>query len=257
MLTISTSLAYRYAEPTDILLQIEAAMIPEQTVYEGLLTTSPVEYFARVAGHDEIGERIWIRVNGLFEVNYSARVAVDRVLPDLATLPPTQPHLLPGETVDYLIPSRFCPSDRFAPLADDEFNGLEGGARIAAMRDWVNARVAYEPGASDALTTASETLLDRRGVCRDFAHLMIALARASAIPARYACVYAPDVEPPDFHAVAEVFLAGAWHLVDATGMAQAGEMAKVGVGRDAADLPFLSSFGTAEFVAQSVAVARA
>jgi transglutaminase-like putative cysteine protease len=83
--------------------------------------------------------------------------------------------------------------------------------------------------------------------------VLITLARASGIPARYASVYAPGVEPQDFHAVAEVFLAdpggqgGLWHLVDATGMAQPGNMVKIGVGRDAADVSFLSNFGPCQF----------
>ena len=82
-------------------------------------------------------------------------------------------------------------------------------------------------------------------------------------PARFASVYAPDVTPQDFHAVAEVFLAdptcegGAWHLVDATGMASAGEIAKIGIGRDAADVSFLTSYGLAEFKDKTISVLRA
>jgi transglutaminase-like putative cysteine protease len=97
-------------------------------------------------------------------------------------------------------------------------------------------------------------------VCRDYAHVLIVLARAAAIPARYVSGYAPQVDPQDFHAVAEVFLGdskgpgGSWHLVDATGMARAGEIAKIGIGRDAADVSFLTSFGTIEMVTQEVEV---
>jgi len=101
-----------------------------------------------------------------------------------------------------------------------------------------------------------ETFVERKGVCRDFAHLMVSLVRASGIPARFVSAYAPDVVPQDFHAVAEVFLDGAWHLVDATGMATPAEIAKIGVGRDAADVAFLTSFGEAVFVHQSVQVTR-
>ena len=95
--------------------------------------------------------------------------------------------------------------------------------------------------------------------------MLITLARAAAIPERFASVYAPDVTPQDFHAVAEVFLAdssggpnrgGAWHLVDATGMADAGEIAKIGIGRDAADVSFLTSYGFADFRDKSIVVNR-
>jgi transglutaminase-like putative cysteine protease len=156
--------------------------------------------------------------------------------------------------VPYLFPSRYCPSNRFVDLVESEFAGLAGGARIAAMRDWLQGHLSYEPGHSDAQTTAVDTYLARAGVCRDYAHLMIALARAADIPARIASVYAPGVDPPDFHAVAEVFLGDSWHLVDATGMASAPEMAVVGVGRDIGDVAFLTAFGPLEMVGQSVSV---
>ncbi len=86
---------------------------------------------------------------------------------------------------------------------------------------------------------------------------MITFARAEGIPARIASVYALGVDPPDFHAVAEVFLGGEWHLVDPTGMAREADMVKIGVGRDAADVAFLTAFGEVKFNAQSVTVERA
>ncbi|MDV3455787.1 transglutaminase family protein [Sphingomonas sp. HF-S4] len=103
----------------------------------------------------------------------------------------------------------------------------------------------------------SRHFIRREGVCRDYAHVMITLARAAGVPARIASVYALGVEPQDFHAVAEIFLGGEWHLVDATGMAEEGAMAKIGVGRDAADVSFLTVFGTAVMNGQSVKVAAA
>ena len=101
-----------------------------------------------------------------------------------------------------------------------------------------------------------ETFAAGRGVCRDYAHLLVALARAAEIPARCVAVYAPGVDPPDFHAVAELWLDGSWHLVDATGMARADEMAVVTVGRDATDIAFMTVFGTANLWTQTVRVER-
>ncbi len=109
-------------------------------------------------------------------------------------------------------------------------------------------------GSSTSHTTALDTFVQRQGICRDFAHVMICLARASAIPARFASVYAPAVTPPDFHAMAEVFLDDAWHLVDATGMAQPDATAIIGVGLDAAEVAFLSSYGPMQLISQSVEV---
>jgi transglutaminase-like putative cysteine protease len=226
-------------------------------VIEHAIGLSPVEHFARMPGHDEIGERIWLRVGaGALRVDYRAVVEVDRPVADLSALPPTEPHRLPGEVIDYLMPSRFCPSDLFGTFVQTEFGGLHGGACVAAMRHWIADNFAYTPGASNASTSAADSFLIRQGVCRDYAHVLVSMARAAAIPARYASVYAPDVDPPDFHAVAEVYLAGAWHLVDATGMARPDEIARIGVGRDAADSSFLSSFGIAQLVNQQVRVTR-
>lgn len=253
-IAVYCELAYRFARPTDMLMQIEAAVLPEQRIASAALGLSPVEYFARVPGHDEVGERIWLRVERDLIVDYTAEIEVLRPTDHFADLPETVPHLLPGDVVDYLMPSRYCQSDLFEPFVEGEFAGLSGGARIAAIRDWVAGAFTYGLGATNS--SASDSLLARRGVCRDFAHVVITMARASSIPARYVSVYAPDVMPSDFHAVAEVFLGGAWHLVDATGMAGPADIAKIGVGRDAADIPFLSTFGDAQLVNLRIEVRR-
>jgi len=255
-LRIESHLDYRFDCPTDVLLQVEAAAIPEQVIEDCRIDLSQVEHFARVAAHDMIGERIWLRTNERLVVDYSATVNVQRILADCATLPAVPFHLLPGETVQYLMASRYCQSDLFQQFVDAEFAGLEGGARIAAMRDWIEQGFSYTPGCSSSETTAMESFVKREGVCRDYAHVLITLARGAGVPARIASVYALGVDPQDFHAVAEVFLGGAWHLIDATGMAKAADMAKIGVGRDAADVSFLTAYGLATLNAQSVTVAR-
>lgn len=254
--TIHTRLFYTFTQPTDVLLQVEAAVLSDQQVIAPELWLTPVEHFIRVPAHDEIGERIWLRADQELALDYKATVTVERFAPDIASLPETFPHQLPGAVIDYLMPSRFCPSDRFVEFAAAEFDGLVGGACVAAIRDWVAASLSYVPGSSNAQTCATDTFVQRQGVCRDYAHLVVSLCRAMAIPARLCSVYAPDVNPPDFHAVAEVYLAGAWHLIDATGMAAAADIIRIGVGRDAADVPFLSSFGAATLIEQRVAVSR-
>ena len=251
---IHVQLDYHFAQACDVLLQIEAAALPDQVIEDAAITITPGEHFARVAAQDDIGTRIWLRIGGPMVVDYHARVSVDRAAADLADLARVPPHRLPGEAVPYLMPSRYCPSNRFAELVATEFAEVEGGAKIIAMRDWIAAHLVYEAGASNSDTTAIDTFVDRKGICRDYAHLMIALARAADIPARIASVYAPRVTPPDFHAVAEVFLGGAWHLVDATGMAEAEEMIRIGIGRDAGDVAFLTAFGALEMNSQTVSV---
>lgn len=262
-ISIQTSFAFELDRPTDVLLQFEAARIPEQEVIEADTQMSDAEHCAWVPAQDDIGERIWVRAEGLFEVDYTAKVTPRRQLAELAKLERLLPHDMPGEAVQYLFDSRYCPADKFQSFVTAEFDGTEGGARIAAIRDWIAQHFSYHPGASDARTGALDSFIERRGICRDYAHVLVTLARASTIPARYVACYAPGVEPPDFHAVAEVFLndpetegGGTWQLVDATGMADPAETVKIGVGRDAADVSFLTSFGPNNFKRSKVTVSR-
>jgi transglutaminase-like putative cysteine protease len=256
-LEIQAHLDYRLAEPTDLLLQVEAAAIPEQAIEHAHIDISPCTHFARVPAQAGIGERIWLRAEDRLVVDYRATVSINRLLTDISGLARVLPHQLPGETVEYLMESRYCPAHQFHSLVDTEFAGLDGGPRVAAMRDWIEQHFTYTPGSSTQETTAVDSFVKRQGVCRDYAHVLIALTRASGIPARLASVYALGVEPQDFHAVAEVFLGGEWHLVDATGMAREAEMAKIGVGRDAADVAFLTAYGEVVMEAQVVSVTQA
>ncbi|MGR3512120.1 MAG: transglutaminase-like domain-containing protein [Paracoccaceae bacterium] len=255
-LSITVKLKYRLPAMTDLLLQIEAAHLPEQAVSEARLDTSQTTHFARIPVEGGFGERIWIRADGEFECSYAANVAIHRPAPDISQLSAMPPHLLPAESVRYLLPSRYCPSDRFQSFVAAEFGALHGGEKVQAMRDWIERTIAYVPGASDAQTTAMDSFVQRQGVCRDFAHLLITFARASSIPARFGSVFAPGVTPQDFHAIADVYLDGAWHPVDATGMATADEMARIVVGADAAETAFLTAFGSAKLMEQTVSVAQ-
>jgi transglutaminase-like putative cysteine protease len=260
---IQASFSFQLDRSTDVLLQFEAAAIPEQQILSSNCKLSEAADMARVPAQDAIGERIWLNAEGLYEVDYTASVEVGRILTDIATLDRLEPHDLPGEAVEYMFDSRYCPADRFQSFVTTQFEGISGGARIIAIRDWIAENFDYVPGISNANTTALDSFVERRGICRDYAHVLITLARASAIPARYVSAFAPGVDPPDFHALAEVFLAdptiaggGAWHLVDATGMADPAETVKIGVGRDAADVSFMTVFGEAEFRDKSISVVK-
>ena len=261
---IDSSFAFSLEKTTDVLLQFEAAAIPEQSLVISETEITPTEDSASVPAQDDIGNRIWLRAQGTVEVSYRAQVELRRKVADLSSLALLPTHDLPGETVEYLFDSRYCPGDRFQAFVDSEFAGTDGGARVAAIRDWIAGKFSYIPGSSGPQTTALDSFVERRGICRDYAHTLVAMARASAIPARYVACYAPGVEPQDFHAVAEVFLAdpsragrGTWQLVDATGMADPAETVKIGVGRDAADVSFLTSFGPSDFIRSSVVVSEA
>lgn len=260
-IAIETWFSFRAEQPTDVLLQFEAAAIPEQVLADAHTRLSATTNMARVDAHDSIGDRIWVSAEGEFTVSYRARVTLDRMMCDIAPLDQLAPHDLPAEAVEYLLDSRYCPADRFQPFVSEEFGALGGGAAVMAMHDWIAGHFNYTPGSSGPNTTALDSFVERHGVCRDYAHVLITFARAAGIPARYVSCYAPRVTPQDFHAVAEVFLAdpanpggGCWHLLDATGMASAEDIVKIGVGRDAADVSFLTSFGPTEFLDKHVSV---
>ena len=256
-ISIQTKLEYDLETPGPAVLAVETAGADGQTILQTDIDLGDLESFARVPGDEGIGERMVIRPRAHLSCNYTATVQVERPRPDFASLPATPFERLPGDALRYTLPSRYCPSERFGNFVYKCFGNLSGGARVAAMRDWVEGNLDYVAGVSGPETTAVDTFLERRGVCRDYAHVLISFCRAANIPARMASVYAPDVNPPDFHAVAEVFLDGAWHLIDATGMAHADNMAIIAVGRDATDVAFLSSVQMATLVSQSITVNRA
>ena len=262
-IAISARFDFTLEQPTDVILQFEAAAIPEQTILSANTVMTCGNECVRVPAHEAIGERVLVHSEGKFEVSYDAQVEVNRLAPELAGLAQLSPHELPGDPLEYLLDSRYCPADRMQSFVEDEFGGTAGGDRVLAIKDWIAKHFTYEPGSSTATTTALDSFIERRGICRDYAHVLITLARASTIPARYVSCFAPGVEPPDFHALAEVFLedgttpgGGAWYIVDATGMAAGNETVKIGVGRDAADVSFLTSFGQSQFGDKTVTVTR-
>lgn len=255
-LSINALLDYELDAPADLLFAVEVAQMADQRLIEDRLTVSGVEPLVPITGEEGIGRRTWTRGEGRFTARYIALVDIERPVPDLAAMRADDLRALPPLVVPYLFASRYCEADRLHPMVCREFDGLAGGAKVAAMMRWIGDHIDYVPGASDAATTAVDTLLSRRGVCRDFAHLLIAMARAADIPARMVAGYAWNLEPPDFHALVEVWLDGAWQLIDPSGLVSTDAVARIGVGRDATDISFLTIFGTARLLDQRVRVAR-
>jgi len=255
-LSIEVDLDYYFPEAADLLLAVEVAQLPDQLLIEDLLTIDGAGPLTPIAGEDGIGRRTWMRAEGPFRAAYRATLDVTRPAVTIEGLPATPYQALPAEAVAYLWPSRYCESDRFETFVERHFGAIEGGAKLLAMRDWIRAEMDYVPGSSDTRTTAADAFVARQGVCRDFAHLMASFARAAGIPARLTSAYAWRIEPPDFHAVVEVWLDGAWHFLDATGLAPLEGLARICVGRDATDIAFMTIFGSARMNAQSVRVTR-
>jgi len=242
--TVSCHLELSVAGPAELVFGVAvAAGIPLAT--EALTVSSGGEYLTPDELQDAHGTRL-----------HRVRVDAGTVLLDYAACADGLAEPAGVDEIDrlrYLRQSRYCESDRLAPTAAAEFEGLTGIALLTAVVGWVHDRISYVGGASVGTDSALDTLLARRGVCRDFAHLCIALLRALGVPARMAAVYAPGLSPMEFHAVCEALVDGTWWVVDATGHAPRQSLLRIATGRDAADTAFLTSFGApVELVALDV-----
>ncbi|MBV9490643.1 MAG: transglutaminase family protein [Verrucomicrobia bacterium] len=190
------------------------------------------------------------------ELRLTYRATVD-LTPDVQEnrdLPVRTLAQLPKEVLIYLFPSRYCQSDSLLRFAQSEFltSKLTGFELVTRVCNWIYEKVAYQRGATTSITSAFDTVTERQGVCRDFAHLGIALCRALGIPARFVSAYAYGLVPPDFHAVFEAYLGDRWYLFDSTRMSPQSSFVRVGMGRDAADTSFATFFGPATFKSMNV-----
>ena len=156
---------------------------------------------------------------------------------------------VPDWALQFLLPSRYCPSDRLAQRAQQIVaEAAPGYAQVEAIRAWIHRNIEYRYGVSDACTDACETLREGAGVCRDYSHVAIALCRSLAIPARMVVGYLYRLDPMDLHAWFEAYLGGRWYTFDATQREPRGGRVVLGYGRDAADVAFLSNYGALQTV---------
>jgi transglutaminase-like putative cysteine protease len=250
-LRIALELDYEVGEPgCDFVFNIHAAHTQRQRVVDELLHLSqPLQPVIEV---DPATRNRYLRVQarpGPLTLSYGATVELQHHVAeprDIAEVPVAR---LPLEVLSYIYPSRYCQSDRLHRLAMREFGTLwQGYGRVQAIRDWVLQRTTFTSNSSTSNTSAVDTLLETVGVCRDFAHLMIALCRAINIPARFTTGIDygadPALGPPDFHAYVEVYLGDRWYLFDPSGTAIPMGFVRFGTGRDAADVSFATIFGT-------------
>jgi transglutaminase-like putative cysteine protease len=223
-------------QPAELILQVAVSGLPGATVQEDLTVTHDGQ--PQVPPETTIPGQGRVHVvparPGRVMVSYQASV-------DGHARPP---EVTEADRLTYLRPSRYAESDRLAAIARAEFGGISlADDLLAAVSSWVGTQLSYVPGSSGPTDGAVQTLLSRQGVCRDYAHLVIALLRALDVPARLAAVYAPGLDPMDFHAVAEALVDGAWRVVDATLLAPRSSLVRIATGRDAADTAFLSNYG--------------
>jgi transglutaminase-like putative cysteine protease len=186
--------------------------------------------------------------SGALSVRYAALVEIAHRIVDPDDVLVESPAELPVGTLRFLYPSRYCQADLVQQQAWATFGSLPRGyEQVRTVRDWVREHVRFEVGTSRPDTSVVDTLRERRGVCRDFAHTMIAFCRALNYPARFVTGVDygadPSLGPPDFHAYAEVFVGGQWFVFDPTGISPVTGLIRIGTGRDAADVSFATIFG--------------
>jgi transglutaminase-like putative cysteine protease len=250
-LQISIDLAYDVLQPgCDFIFNIHAALTRHQQVFdERLQISQDVPWRVET---DAVTHNRTVRLaalQGPLQVSYGATVELAHFRADPAMIPEVPVARLPAAVLGYLYPSRYCQSDRLHRYAMREFGQLlQGYARVQGICQWVQQRTHFTQNTSNSATSAVDTLLETVGVCRDFAHLMIALCRAVNIPARFTTGidYGADpiLGPTDFHAYVEAWLGDRWYLFDASGVAIPMGFVRLGTGRDAADVAFATIFGS-------------
>ncbi|MGH3425532.1 MAG: transglutaminase-like domain-containing protein [Nocardioidaceae bacterium] len=233
---VNVRLELDVAEPAELILSIAVARDGGyESIAEELSVTAdgePVRAQEVIDAHGGVLHVLRPRSAARFVVDYTARVAGKAASPPVDEL----------DLIHYRRPSRYVESDELLATAAAELRGRSGAELLDTVTDWVHRRLAYVSGSSRPTDGAVRTFLSRQGVCRDFAHLTIAMLRACDVPARLASVYAPGLSPMDFHAVTEAYVEDRWHVVDPTMLAPRSSLLRIATGRDAADTAFLTTY---------------
>jgi transglutaminase-like putative cysteine protease len=260
-LQFSIHLDYEVSDrPSDFIFNVHAARSRCQSVVAEDLQISPpldCDYLT-----DSVLGNRYMRLRaqpGPLSVRYAATVDIAHYFCAPGVLGEAPIAQLPMAVLPYIYPSRYCQSDRLRKLAVREFGQLwQGYARVKAIEDWVRARTTFTPGSSNSSTSALDTIIEQTGVCRDFAHLMIALCRAVNIPARFVTGIDygadPALGPTDFQAYVEVYVGDRWYLFDPSGTAIPMGFIRIGTGRDAADVSYATVFGSVKSAPLAIAI---
>ncbi len=247
---LAIDLEYTVHPPgADFIFNVQAAHAPQQSVvWEELHVSQPVP----MSSHTDPATRTrLLRLTaspGPLQLRYRATLDSAHHVADPDSVFETPVAQLPPEVLTYIYPSRYCQSDCVTAMATQLFGNLpQGYRRVQAIQKWVQSEVTFESNTSNSMTSALDTLNDHKGVCRDFAHLMIAFCRALNIPARFttAIDYGADpaLGPTDFHAYVEAYLGHRWYIFDPSGTAIPMGFVRIGSGRDATDASFATIFG--------------
>jgi transglutaminase-like putative cysteine protease len=252
LLRVGYEFVYECALPTPmlLLLNVHSSRVADMVVPDHVLTDPPLPVTRHYDGFGNLCSRLVLPAG-------ETRLSADAIVRDSGCfdefVPGARQHAvadLPGETLQYLLSSRYCEVDLLGTMAWDLFGRTpEGWPRVQAICDFVHDHVTFGYEHARATKTAWETYHERNGVCRDYAHLAVALCRAMNIPARYCTGYLGDMgmpppyDPGDFAAWFEAYLDGRWYTFDPRNNVPRAARVLVARGRDAADVPLTLAFG--------------
>jgi transglutaminase-like putative cysteine protease len=243
---ISCELEYSLNGPATFLFALKCIETGGQKILRESLTTSPfvmVDEFNLAGGMNRFS-RLATFNSGNLSLFYEADVSTSVRIVGREAIWPDPLKALAPEAIPFLLPSRYCPSDQMRRQALTLFGHLESQYEIATgVSDWIHDNITYVVGSSGESSSALDTMEQRQGVCRDFAHLGITMCRALNVPARYATCYAYRLHPPDFHACFEVFIGGWWYVFDPTRLAPLNGLVRIATGRDATETAVCTIFG--------------
>jgi transglutaminase-like putative cysteine protease len=252
---IHASLQYDVYERSTVLLSIHALATANQKLSGESFEVTPGVKWEELPM--ENGGNRYIRMDTAevtrLEISYSVDATIRHSMVSHEEIHDVPIAEIKRSAISYLFPSRYCQSDRLGRLAIKMFGGIQHPYdQVVAISDWIFHNIDYLSGATDAETSAFDTVTQRAGVCRDFAHLGIALCRALSIPARYLTGYACNMQPPDFHACFEACIGNRWFVFDPTRLAPLNGIVRIATGRDAADAAVATLFGRMDFTGMSV-----
>jgi transglutaminase-like putative cysteine protease len=243
---VSAKLTYEVLASTTVILNIHAVRSKAQAVLSESFTVEPYYKTEELTILHNENRYIRFEVPKAETINISYNALIDTSFRKTAAnllydVPVMQ---LDSSVLPYLSPSRYCQSDKLFRFANSRFGKIDNAfEKVLALTNWIYDNVEYLSGSTDSQTSAYDTVTEQAGVCRDFAHLGIALCRALSIPARYFTGYSYLLNPCDFHACFEAFLGNEWVLFDATKLSPLNGMVKIATGRDAADTAIATTFG--------------
>lgn len=245
-LRTSCDLTFDIPEPTPFVLMLRPRSGAQQWVAaEEYRLVPSVPVFEFTDSYGNLCQRL-TAPPGPFAIHTAAEVKTSDTIDQAPGARFVEIRNLPDAVLSYLLPSRYCEADKFSQMAVEVTAGERMGYdQVAAIVHWIRTNIRYEPYGSDFQVSAVEVNMRKWGVCRDLAHLGIALCRSLCIPARMVVGYYHGLTSMDLHAWFEAYVGDRWYAFDATQTSMTPGYVAIGYGRDAADVAVFNQFGPA------------